>query len=385
MDRLYLRNMDEKKVPVSLSKNDYAFLNYIQQGLLYSGIPISNVLDFSDILKACVLHSYLEILGNWENHGKNLVGEFLTDIGISDFNLPKTNEELILSLELAIHKDIIRNYLSRDDTDNSGMDDLRKKYGTEPMGSSTMKEPGVSNFILKLKGDEITLFDGLKTVLEKFKGKGSSLSYSEMTRILFRIIFINVDPDATLKQLDRFALLSSFYVNGVYGFNAVDSTLLLHRTIGEKTMPKISKEGLDRLSHVYSDEILFKIYIEEIDKNLIDEEAALNNSRRSSKNKGKETGFHNISRNKLMDEKYRSSVVNSVGFHSVFVGYFLLLTEWFWQEHKIPLLTSYLISRNELEYSFIHSLFEQALNKFKESFEGLFTMSKEYREKYSKF
>ena len=377
--------MDEKKVPVSLSKNDYAFLNYIQQGLLYSGIPISNVLDFSDILKACVLHSYLEILGNWENHGKKMVEEFLKDIGISDFNLPKTNEELILSLELAINKDIIRNYLSRDDTDNSGMDDLRKKYGTEPMGSSTMKEPGVSNFILKLKGDEITLFDGLKTVLEKFKGKGSPLSYSEMTRILFRIIFINVDPDATLKQLDRFALLSSFYVNGVYGFNAVDSTLLLHRTIGEKTMPKISKEGLDRLSHVYSDEILFKIYIEEIDKNLIDEEAALNNSRRSSKNKGKETGFHNISRNKLMDEKYRSSVVNSVGFHSVFVGYFLLLTEWFWQEHKIPLLTSYLISRNELEYSFIHSLFEQALNKFKESFEGLFTMSKEYREKYSKF
>lgn len=120
IDRLYLRNMDEKKVPVSLSKNDYAFLNYIQQGLLYSGIPISNVLDFSDILKACVLHSYLEILGNWENHGKNLVGEFLTDIGISDFNLPKTNEELILSLESAIHKDIIRNYLSRDDTDNSG-------------------------------------------------------------------------------------------------------------------------------------------------------------------------------------------------------------------------------------------------------------------------
>ena len=150
-------------------------------------------------------------------------------------------------------------------------------------------------------------------------------------------------------------------------------------------MPKISKEGLDRLSHVYSDEILFKIYIEDIKKTLTDEEAALNNTRRSFKNKEKETGFHNISRNKLMDEKYRSSVVNSVGFHSVFVGYFLLLTEWFWQEHKIPLLTSYIISRNETEYFFIHSLFEQALNKFNESFESLFAMSKEYREKYSKF
>ena len=385
MDRIYLRNMDEKKVPVSLSKNDYAFLNYIQQGLLYSGIPISNVLDFSDILKACVLHSYLEILGNWENHGKKLVEEFLTDVGISDFKLPKTKEEFALKLKLELNNDIVRNYISRDDTDNSGMDDLRKKYGTEPMGSSTMKEPGVSNFILKLKGDEITLFDSLKTVLEKFKGKGSTLSYSEMTRILFRIIFINVEPNATLKQLDRFALLSSFYVNGIYGFNAVESTLLLHRTMGEKTMPKISKEGLDRLSHLYSDEILFKIYIEDIKKTLTDEEAALNNSRRSFKNKEKETGFHNISRNKLMDEKYRSSVVNSVGFHSVFVGYFLLLTEWFWQEHKIPLLTSYIISRNETEYFFIHSLFEQALNKFKESFEGLFAMSKEYREKYSKF
>ena len=385
MDRLYLRNMDEKKVPVSLSKNDYAFLNYIQQGLLYSGIPISNVLDFSDILKACVLHSYLEILGNWENHGKKLVEEFLTDVGISDFNLPETSESLIPSSHSALTENIFKNYILRDKLDNSGMDDLRKKYGTEPMGSSTMREPGVSNFILKLKGDEITLFDGLKTVLEKFKGKGSSLSYSEMTRILFRIIFINVEPNATLKQLDRFALLSSFYVNGIYGFNAVESTLLLHRTIGEKGMPKISKEGLDRLSHVYSDEILFKIYIEDIKKTLTDEGVALNDSHGSSKNKEIEAGFHNISRNKLMDEKYRSSVVNSVGFHSVFVGYFLLLTEWFWQEHKIPLLTSYIISRNETEYFFIHSLFEQALNKFNESFEGLITMSKEYREKYSKF
>lgn len=375
--------MNDKKVPISLSKNDYVFLNYVQQGILFSGAAISNVFDFSDILKACVLHSALKIFGEWESYGKKTVEEFLIEVGINDINLPKTNEEFTLKLKVDINTDIMKAYLAKSDDTVENINNIMKKFGTEPMGTGTMREPGVSNFILKLKGDEITLFETLRIVFEKFKK--SPVSYSEMTRVLFRNTFINVDNNATFKQMDRFALLTSFYIGGIYGFTAVESTLLLHRSIGEKTMPKISKDGIERLGRIYSDEILFNIYIKEIKNDLLNEGAGFSHFQIGSKNRGKNTRLLNISKNKLLDEKYRSSVINSVGFHSVFIGYFLLMMEWFWAQHKFPLLTTYLTATNETEYVFINSMMNQALDKFLAGFNLLFTVSKEYRDNPDKF
>jgi hypothetical protein len=140
--------MNERKVPVSLSKNDYTFLNYIQQGLFYSGIPISNGFDFSDILKACVLHSALKIFGEWEEYGKQAVGEFLMEVGINDMNLPETNEEFTLISRKTPKNcpmNLERPYIFKNDTFIESMKDLMKKFGTEPMGTGTTREPGVSN------------------------------------------------------------------------------------------------------------------------------------------------------------------------------------------------------------------------------------------------
>jgi hypothetical protein len=372
--------MNEKKVPISLSKSDYAFLNYIQQGILYSGVPISKAFDFSDILKASVLDSSMKILGDWENQGKQTVEEFLKEIGIADFKLPKTNEEFDLGLKLDISKSIMKNYLKRVESDSIPEEESErmKEYGTEHLGSTTMRESGMSNFILKLKGEEISLFDSVKTVLERFKK--NTVSYSEMTRVFFRNTFINVEHDDVSKQLNRFGLLSSFYIGGIYEFNPVESTLLLYHSVGMANMPKISKEGLERLKNIYSDETLFKIYIDEISNELSRESP--DPLKRRKIPKGEKTHSHRIiaSQNKLLDEKYKSSVIYSVGFHSMFLGYSLLLMEWFWDQHKLPLLTSFLMARNEIDYSFVHPQLVNALSKFKQEMEHLFDFSKEYRE-----
>lgn len=374
--------MVEKKIPVSLSKKDYAFLNYIQQGLLYSGSPISRVLDFSDILKACVLHSSIKITVEWETFGSKSVREFLNEIGIEDFKVPSGLEKSLHEQKLDQNMHSVKLFMDLNDGIKSSIYDFIEHYGTEPIGMRTTSEPGVSNLILKLNEDELKLFEKLKYILEQFKK--SSISYSEMTRVLFRNLIINVPVNDNYKQMERLALFTSFYIGGVYGFSAMESTLLLHRSIGENGTPKISRNGLDILSGIYRDETLFKIYIDEM-RNIINADRSTQMS--SKYLADKDNPAHrllNIHQNKLLDDSYRSSVVNSVGFHSVFIGYLLLMMEWLWDQHKIPLLVTYLTARSEFEHSFVHDQMAQALEKFETAVEDLFAFSKEYRDNLTK-
>jgi len=233
--------VNTKTVPISLSRNDYNYLNYVQQGLLYSGHPVSGVFDFSDILKACVLSSSSYIYGSWERIGKMIVEDFLKAVGVKDFDLPKTNKEFALELKLELHKNIVKSYLY--ETDNKKLESLRREYGGDQLGSEPLREPGMSNLILKLRGEEIFLFDELKDLLERFKG--STVSYSEMTRTLFRNTFIDIRREDSDRTMIRDTLLGSFYVYGVYGFTAVESVLIRSGMLGGKNYPTNVKDGLE--------------------------------------------------------------------------------------------------------------------------------------------
>lgn len=369
--------MAEKKIPISLSKNDYNFLNYIQQGLLYSGCSVSNLLDFSDILKATVVHSMLKIF-DWETHGVRTADGFLKEMGYKDFKLPKTYEEFKLLVKVETGKRIMKSYLKDDDEEL--IRGQLQKYGNKPVGSEPIREPGVSNFILKLKDEEIELFDMMRRTMETIRkyavpSSDSNMSYSEMTRALFRATFISVDRNDVIKQLDRFGMLSSFYIKGVYGFSAVESTMILHGITEAPNFPKISRDSSDRLSRIYSDETLFRIYIDEM-KQRITIDAG---EKRKKKNTSDHT-LHNIADNILLDEKYKSSVATATSFHSLFLGYTLLLTEWEWDQHKFPLLYTYFNASTELEHQFTQAQMQIALNKFSTDFEELFRISKEYRD-----
>ncbi len=384
--------MTEKKIPISLNKSDYNFLNYIQQGLLYSGRSMSNVLDFSDILKATILHSTLKILGSWEEYGIKMIEEFLKALGVNNFNLPKTNNEFLLSMKLNLHKSTMAEHLKRIENDSNfghtsngkEPEKLKEKYGTQPSGTEPMRETGVSTFILKLKDDEITLFDMLKTILEMFKK--SQVSYSEMTRVLFRNTFVEVDEHDTYKQLDRFAMLSSFYIKGAYGFTAVESTLLLHNITSNPNLPKLSKDSLEKLSHIHSDETLFNIYIEEIEKIRNEDSNVKAIPKNSLRNRSGTTHrLHSINENKILDERYKSSISPSLTFHSAYIGYVLMLTEWHWGQHKLSLLTTYFSERTEDERTFAELERQLALKHFKTGFNELFNLSKQYRDNPKKF
>ena len=375
--------MVEKKIPVSLNKTDYAFLNHIQQGLLYSGSSITGVFDFSDILKACVLHSSLKIIEEWGRDGRKIVEGFLNEIGIENTEVPDSLGEIFHEKKLDQNMRIAKLFIDRNEPIKSTLNDLLEQFGTEPVGTGTMRESGVSNLILKLNEDEINLFEKLKQILEQFKK--SSISYSEMTKVLFRNLIINVPINNSDKQEERLTLLTAFYISGVYGFSALESTLLLHRSVGGNDTPKLSKTGLETLSHIYRDETLFKIYITEMRNNLDNERATQPFSLNFPDNVKSAPRLFNISQNKFLDEKYRSSVVNSVGFHSVFLGYVLLMMEWLWDQHKLPLLVTYLTAKSDTEYSFVHTHTVQALDRFEAGVKDLFSFSKEYRDNLNKF
>ena len=372
--------MNTKTVPISLSRNDYNYLNYVQQGLLYSGHPVSGVFDFSDILKACVLSSSSYIYGSWERIGKMIVEDFLKAVGVKDFDLPKTNKEFTLELKLELHKNIVKSYLY--ETDNKELESLRREFGGDQLGSEPLREPGMSNLILKLRGEEIFLFDELKDLLERFKG--STVSYSEMTRTLFRNTFIDVRREDSDRTMVRDTLLGSFYVYGVYGFTAVESVLIRSGILDGKNYPTMSKDGLEKLSRVYSDQTLFDIYIEELKKDLKSQGHEKRTKRKAPKKEKIDSEkvpiFQLMGKDRKLDEKYRSVVINSLGFHSVFLGYVLLHTEWFLGQHKIPLLLPYFISTNELDYTFTTVLLNLALDPFIFFFHRLFSVSKEYRD-----
>jgi hypothetical protein len=370
-----------KKIPVSLNKNDYNFLNYIQQGSLYSGNSVSSMVTISDILKSTVLHSMLNVYTSWENYGSKTIGEFLHECGQNNLILPKTQQEFSLDMKNLINvkamESIVRNF--KDVSINSTMGKTQEKssvpenvYGSEPLN-----KPGTTNFILALNEGEMAIFDAFKIAIDKYRN--SETSYSEMTRILFRNLFINVNREDNYKNLERFSMLSSFYIMGLYGFNAVESTLLLHGLT--EFHVKISKEKLERLKIIYSDETIFNLYLEEL-KNVANKE--LKEKDRKSKFQRKQNidytyPIDNVSLNNMLDEKYRSAV-SGFNFHSAYLGYHLLDCEWFFGQHKLPLLVSYFNGSNETGLPLSHLLTPLSLQSFEEGFKDLYSSSKAYRE-----
>lgn len=361
--------MREKKIPISLSKNDYLYLNYIQQGLLYSGCPISSTLDFSDILKATVLYSMLSIY-DWENHGIKTVKKFLIGLGIKDFKIPKTSEELLLVTKLNVTGSILKKYFEQLDNEHIGKKE--EPYVVTPIANESVRDSGVSNFILKLKDEEIDLFDLLKTQLEILKKYADptskdSISYSEMTRILFRNIFIDVSKKNEYWNSVRLNLLSSFYIKGVYGFTALESILLMFHRVKIKNFPEMSKEGLGRLARIYSDETLLKIYLEDLKPRIFKIHTDFGPPKKVKLRGGvtrESFEIRSFSDNNDLDAKYISSVVPFVSFHSFFLGYVMLMMEWYLEQHKLPLLFSYFNSRNEWEVEFVQFHMVMAYESF---------------------
>jgi len=357
--------MTTERIAVSMSKNDFAYLNYIRQGALYSGKSVSLLPEIGDILKAIIFHSIGAISGDWESGGRDILVKFYSVNNDENAlkNLPKTKDDFLSSIVKNEDRTRIKRIgkfpKERPSIFYGGEDYEKFRHET-----GKIPDNGLTNYILTIKEHEKDMIFFLKK--EFFRFSDRTFSNSEIIRFLLRYYFIYPeDSDKNLK-IEQFLILSSFYIYGLYGYSPIESMLLSHgRTsfLGIET----DKEKLDMLKKIYYDKTLFDIYIEEI-KNIMDEK----------NNKKENTLFDDINENEKLNQKYKS-MASGFSFHSSFIGYTLLFMEWSFSQHNLPILMTYLYAKNN-EASIGDIYFRLALNSFEDWFREIFDLSKNYDE-----
>ncbi|MGP6206768.1 hypothetical protein ACNF42_01855 [Cuniculiplasma sp. SKW3] len=104
---------------------------------------------------------------------------------------------------------------------------------------------------------------------------------------------------------------------------------MFHR-VKIKKFPEVSKEGLGKLSRIYSDETLLKIYLEDLKPRIFDIHTDFGNLKKVKLRGGatvERQKLHSFSDNNDLDVKYISSVSPHLSFHSFFLGYVMLMIE----------------------------------------------------------
>lgn len=372
--------MATQRIPVSLSKNDYAYLNYVRQEYLYAGYSISDLPEIGNILKASTLYATLLILSEWEEHGKNILKSFFSEKNDEKAlkNLPETKREFFSSFEKNKIKSVLKATL--ESLESAQKEEEQKGYNFNRVGmdhinynSSTITEHGLSNYILTLKDDEMELINILKELIESFSD--NSFSNSEIIRFIFRYFFVDSKIKTPIQQAERNILLASFFIFGLYGFTPIEAVLLRVQT-AEALGFSVPMDKINTLKKIYADQTLFDIYIENI-KKIIEEKSKNKNKGISGKLRTAKPNvpplFNDINQNLKLQEKYKS-IVSGFSFHSSFIGYALLEIEWHYCVHNIPLLSTYLYSnvKNVTIGTFdILQVFEY----YKTSFKMLFELS----------
>ena len=373
--------MTTQRIAVSLSKNDYAYLNYIRQGYLYADYSISDLPEIGNILKSISLYGALLISSEWEEHGRYILHSFFSEKRDEKAlkNLPITKAEFINSFEKNKLKTVLKATLEslestpsketqEDYNFNGGIDDNINH------NRSIITDRGLSNYILTLKNEEMELINFLKSLVESFSD--NSFSNSEIIRFIFRYFFVDPKIKTPIQQAERDTLLASFFIFGLYGFTPIEAVLLRVQTADILGF-SVQREKISILKKIYTDQTLFDIYIESINK-IIDEKSNSKNKGIASKLKGTKLMvpplFYDINQNMELQEKYKS-IISGISFHSSFIGYTLLELEWHYFMHNIPLLSTYLYSSvNNVTIGTFDML--QAFEYYKKYFKMLFELSK---------
>ena len=376
--------MAVQRIPISLSKNDYAYLNYIRQGYLYGNHSVSDLPEIGNLLKAIALFG-LNVITNWENGGKHMLEYFFSQANDEEAlkGLPSTTNDFINRIGKTTLKLQLRGILESIEH-NENMEKKEDIGFNEQMNrdinhiSHTTTEHGLSNYILTLKNDEMLLLDMLKLVFQSFSNK--SFSYSELIRFLFRYFFIEPRTKNVIEKVEQHELLSVFFIFGLYGFTPTEA-ILLRMESAYMVGLNIPKEKIDILKKIYTDQTLFDIYIETV-KKIIEEKSGKKEKGLASKFKAPklelEPLFDDLNQNITLQEKYKS-IVSGFSFHSSFLGYSLLDNEWYYCVHDIPLLATYFYSKvKNVSIGNIHM--QLGLKNFQDYFQFLFKLSKKANE-----
>ncbi len=361
--------MSNERIPVSLSKNDFAFLNYIRQGSLYSGKSISSLPEIGDVLKAIIIHAHLSIWSYWERDGLDMFTVFCSENndGESLKNLPKTQTEFFQRVRIHQTNEILRKLQETNNILNHETENGPDKINTSTTSS---RDTNLTNYILTLKDNEKHVLDSLNSIFDVLTKKHSN---SGIIRFLLRYYFINPGNDNDKLKNEQFTILSSFYLYGLYGYTPQEAILLTHGC-SEFLGIKIDKDKLEGFKMINVDELAFNLYLEQLQKYMNDGQEI----KKAFVGKLKvRTLLMDININNELNESHKS-VHSDFYFHSSFIGFTLLLLEWYYSQHTLPILTTYLYGKiNEIPLNI--SFFHLGLKRFKDGMEVILNSSKQYK------
>ena len=122
------------------------------------------------------------------------------------------------------------------------------------------------------------------------------------------------------------------------------------------------------------DELAFNLYLEQLQKYMNDGQEI----KKAFVGKLKvRTLLMDININNELNESHKS-VHSDFYFHSSFIGFTLLLLEWYYSQHTLPILTTYLYGKiNEIPLNI--SFFHLGLKRFKDGMEVILNSSKQYK------
>ncbi len=369
--------MATERIAVSMSKNDFAYLNYIRQGALYSGKSVSLLSEIGDILKAILFHTNVRVIGAWEHGGRDILVKFYSENNDENAlkKLPTTYQEFTLYSKEFETREVLNeliNIVKKENKPESFL--VEKKFEKFDHQTENIPDNGLTNYILTVKEHERPMIIFLKHVIHMFSDR--NYSNSEIIRFLLRYYFIYPkNPDNELK-MEQFMMLSWIYIYGLYGYNPIESTLLAHEVSSFGDF-EVDKEKMDMFKKIYYDKTLFDIYIKEI-KSIMDEKNH-NNGKKIQRKIKIDALFDDINENEKLNQKYRS-MASGFSFHSSFIGYTLLLMEWFFSQHNLPILMTYLYAKNNNGISMGNIYFQVALQHFESEFTRIFDNSKNYNE-----
>lgn len=333
-----------KRIPISLTTEDFHLLYRVQEGYLFSGNSREGMWQLSDILKAVVIDAWIDCYRRFPTFGSIKLSQFILNHHGAQYPFPeeKKYESIINSYFKSIGKQspLLRGmglmqrasekygYLS---AESPGADE---KISYFMQGEKSIpNDHSTSNFILKLNENELDVFDDVKYYIQAFLN--TTISYSEMVRTLFREL---LNCNGEMAERNKLNFLSSIYMGSLYQYSPQNSILIFSEMKAVRNL-QLDPGTLAWLKWAGRDGSIMDSYIREIVK--LKNPSYLVENITPAEDRGYIIDLSNTLRNLRLEKTYRSSV-SLFNFHSAFIGLLLLVLEWKFNQHNPSILATYL-------------------------------------------
>ncbi len=352
-----------KTISIALQGEDYDLLYSVQQDYLFSGSSIGNIWQLGDILKAIVISTSADFFHPEIDRINLRLWPFLKAHNLPKNKLPKTNDEFANMVELYTNKSKLKLFMKlAGDSLQARKEETTKPeesdFGYAQVSGNISKSNKTNNFILSLTEEDLELFNRTKVLIEAYVGE---ITYPEMVRTFLRSV-LSFSPESEMARALRFEFIARIYIGSLYSMTPQESILIFEH-VSQFNGISLKLSALEKLKWLDRDSAIFKEYRSQLDRELHfpheraevrtkeKEKLVYRATNKTGGDKYVEYGYYEpggfqltrLDLNQEREDRFKSAV-NGFGFHSAFIGYCLLFAEWHYEQHKLPLLTAYLIA-----------------------------------------